>query len=55
MIKDHRGKVPNYIIQGGKMIHQPTGKFVLVGHKPSHRAMRVAQRQLNKQLSEVRK
>ena len=33
VIKDSRGKVPNYVIEEDKMRHQPTGKEVeLKGH-----------------------
>lgn len=30
VIKDHNGKVPNFIIKNGEMIHQPTGLKVAI-------------------------
>ena len=37
MIKDYRGKTPNYLIVDDKLIHQPTGRYVQIYNlDPSH-------------------
>lgn len=37
MIKDHKGKTPNYVIVDDKLVHQPTGRYVQIySLGPSH-------------------
>lgn len=37
-IKDKRGKIPNYVVHKGRVIHQPTGMFeeLSKGHTRMH-------------------
>lgn len=45
MIKDKRGATPNYVVQGDRLVHQPTGRWVqLKDH--SHPELRLARNTL---------
>ena len=45
MITDHRGKTPNYVITGGKLVHQPSGRSVdwpmdIRGQRKAHKELK---------------
>lgn len=50
LVKDKRNKIPNFILEGDKLKHQPTGKFVLVKDK-SHLGLRRALNQLKAKIT----
>lgn len=41
MIQDQNGKVPNYVIHKGFLIHQPTGTELFVGLDTSNEQLKV--------------
>ena len=46
-VTDERGKVPNYVIVGKKLVHQPTGLWTFLKNK-SDDTLRVAHVRLKK-------
>ena len=46
VFKDEQGKVPNYLLSNGKLIHQPTQLFVWVSPDATDRELVLAMRRL---------
>jgi hypothetical protein len=45
MIRDSRGKIPNFIITGGRLVHQPSGLSVewpstLIAQRRAHATLK---------------
>lgn len=54
VIKDNRGRVPNYVISDGKLIHQPTGLSVRITPMADYDAsLRLAMRSLQQKIREA--
>lgn len=49
MIIDHQGRVPRYVIDGDKLVHQSTGCYVML-HNRTNEYMREAMLRLKKLL-----
>jgi len=45
MIIDYQGRVPRYVIDGDKLVHQGTGCYVML-HSRTHEYMRAAMKRL---------
>lgn len=50
MIVDYQGRVPRYVIDGDKLIHQYTGCYVHLHERHTHAYLRAAMTRLKKLL-----